>query len=102
MKRLEGIILNVVVAIVGSMLGGWLISPLRGAGTINQNDFSLPGLVSFIGAMILLAIVNCDLRSDPHLDSMRLADGQLGRRACLVRRSLGDMKAGCVAVRRPW
>lgn len=55
----QGIILNVVVGIVGSMLGGWLISPLIGAGTINQNDFSLPGLlVSFVGAVILLAIVN--------------------------------------------
>ena len=59
MKRPEGMILNVVVGIVGSMLGGWLISPLLGAGTINQNDFSLAGLlVSFIGALILLAIVN--------------------------------------------
>lgn len=59
MKRPEGLILNVVVGIVGSMLGGWLISPLLGAGTINQNDFSLAGLlVSFIGALILLAIVN--------------------------------------------
>ena len=58
-KRPEGTILNVVVGIVGAMLGGWLISPLLGAGTINQNDFSLPGLlVSFIGAIILLAIVN--------------------------------------------
>ena len=59
MKRPEGIILNVVVGIVGAMLGGWFISPLLGAGTINQNDFSLPGLlVSFIGAVILLAVVN--------------------------------------------
>lgn len=59
MKRTEGMVLNVVVGIVGAMLGGWLISPLLGAGTINQNDFSLPGLlVSFIGAVILLAIVN--------------------------------------------
>ena len=55
----QGIILNVVVGIVGSMLGGWLISPMVGAGTINQDNFSLPALlVSFIGAVILLAIVN--------------------------------------------
>ena len=59
MKRPEGMILNIVVGIVGAMLGGWFISPLIGAGTINQNNFSLPGLlVSFIGAIILLAIVN--------------------------------------------
>ena len=55
----QGIILNVVVGIVGSMLGGWLIAPMVGAGTINQGDFSVVGLlVSLVGAVILLAIVN--------------------------------------------
>lgn len=55
----QGIILNVVVGIVGALLGGWLISPLVGAGTINQDNFSMPALlVSFVGAAILLAIVN--------------------------------------------
>lgn len=55
----QGIFLNVVVGIVGAMLGGWFISPLVGVGTINQDNFSLPAmLVSFVGAAILLAIVN--------------------------------------------
>ena len=55
----QGIILNVVVGIVGALLGGWLISPLVSAGTINQDNFSMPALlVSFVGAAILLAIVN--------------------------------------------
>jgi uncharacterized membrane protein YeaQ/YmgE (transglycosylase-associated protein family) len=55
----QGIILNVVVGIVGAMLGGWLLSPLLGVGTINQDNFSLPALlVSFLGASILLAVVN--------------------------------------------
>ena len=55
----QGIFLNVVVGIVGAMLGGWLLSPLLGAGTINQNNFSLMAmLVSLGGAVILLAIVN--------------------------------------------
>jgi uncharacterized membrane protein YeaQ/YmgE (transglycosylase-associated protein family) len=55
----QGILLNVVVGIVGALLGGWLISPLLGAGTINSSDFSLAGLgVSVLGAVILLAIVN--------------------------------------------
>ena len=55
----QGIFLNVIVGIVGAMLGGWFLSPLLGAGTINQNNFSLPALlVSFLGASILLAIVN--------------------------------------------
>ncbi len=55
----QGIILNVVVGIVGAALGGWFLSPLVGASTINQNNFSMSGLVvSFLGAVILLAIVN--------------------------------------------
>ena len=55
----QGIVLNVIVGIVGAMLGGWFISPLIGVGTINQDNFSLPALlVSFLGAAILLAIVN--------------------------------------------
>jgi uncharacterized membrane protein YeaQ/YmgE (transglycosylase-associated protein family) len=55
----QGMLLNIVVGIVGALLGGWLIAPLFGTGTINQNDFSLGSLiVSFVGALILLAIVN--------------------------------------------
>ncbi len=55
----QGMFLNVVVGIVGAMLGGWFISPLVGVATINQNNFSVAAmLVSFIGAAVLLAIVN--------------------------------------------
>ena len=59
MRTQEGILLNVVVGIVGAALGGWLLSPLFGASTINQGNFSVAGLVvSLLGAVILLAIVN--------------------------------------------
>ena len=55
----QGVILNVVVGIIGAMLGGWLLAPLFGTGTINSNDFSAAGLlVSLLGAIVLLAIVN--------------------------------------------
>jgi len=55
----QGLILNIVVGIVGSVIGGWLIAPLLGAATVNQNDFSVRGLLaSLIGAVILLAVVN--------------------------------------------
>ena len=55
----QGMILNVVVGIIGALLGGWLLAPIFGTGTINQNDFSLGSLlVSFLGAIVLLAIVN--------------------------------------------
>jgi len=55
----QGVLLNIIVGIVGAFLGGWLISPLVGVSTINQDNFSLAGMaVSFVGAVILLAIVN--------------------------------------------
>jgi uncharacterized membrane protein YeaQ/YmgE (transglycosylase-associated protein family) len=55
----QGIILNIVVGIVGALLGGWLISPLIGAPSINSGEISMASLlVSFLGAVILLAIVN--------------------------------------------
>ena len=55
----QGLFLNIIVGIVGALLGGWLLAPLFGTGTINQNDFSISSLlVSFLGAIILLAVVN--------------------------------------------
>ena len=55
----QGLFLNVVVGIVGALIGGWLLSPMVGAGTVNQGDFSLLGLlVSFGGAIVLLFVVN--------------------------------------------
>jgi uncharacterized membrane protein YeaQ/YmgE (transglycosylase-associated protein family) len=55
----QGLLLNIVVGIVGALLAGWLISPLVGAATINQGDFSLAGLgVSLLGALLLLAAVS--------------------------------------------
>ncbi|MGK5032954.1 GlsB/YeaQ/YmgE family stress response membrane protein [Janthinobacterium sp. DSP2-3-3] len=55
----QGIFLNIVVGIVGAFLGGWLLAPLFGTGTINSDNFSLSALlVSFLGAVILLGIVN--------------------------------------------
>jgi len=66
----QGIVLNVVVGIVGALIGGWVISPLIGAGTINQTDFSLAGLfVSLVGAVVLLAIVNLIRRGRVRWDS---------------------------------
>ena len=55
----QGVLLNIVVGIVGSLLGGWFISPLVGSATINQGDFSIAGLgVSLLGAVLLLAAVS--------------------------------------------
>lgn len=55
----QGIFLNVVVGIIGAVLGGLVLAPMFGGGTINDGDYSLASLgVSFVGAIVLLAIVN--------------------------------------------
>ena len=55
----QGVLLNVVVGVVGAFIAGLLLSPLLGVGTINQSDFSFPSmLISLLGAVILLALVN--------------------------------------------
>ena len=62
----QGVVLNVVVGIVGALVGGWLLSPLFGTGTINQNDFSLASVVvSLPDAIVLLAVVNLLRRGAP-------------------------------------
>ena len=54
----QGTLIDIVVGIVGAFLAGLLLTPLFGVGTINSGDFSVPGLiVSFLGALILIAIV---------------------------------------------
>ena len=54
----QGILLNVVVGIVGALLAGFIVSPMLGIGTINQGISVATFLVSLVGAIILLAIVN--------------------------------------------
>lgn len=55
----QGIILNVVVGLVGALLAGFLITPLIGGSPITNGAFDLRSLIaSFIGAVVLLAIVN--------------------------------------------
>jgi len=59
----QGTLPNVVVGIVGAILGGWFWSPLLGISTLNQSNFSVPGLlVSLLGSVVLLAIVNLGWR----------------------------------------
>jgi len=56
----QGPLLNIIVGIVGAFLGGFLFNLLGlGGSNINNNDFSLGGLlVSFVGAIVLLGIIN--------------------------------------------
>jgi uncharacterized membrane protein YeaQ/YmgE (transglycosylase-associated protein family) len=54
----QGILMNVIVGIVGALLAGFIVSPMLGVGTINDGVSVGTFLVSLIGAVILLAIVN--------------------------------------------
>lgn len=53
-----GIVLNIIVGCVGSLIGNAIAGPLLGVrGSVQE--FSLAGLIiAFLGAVILLAIVN--------------------------------------------
>ena len=56
----QGILLNIVVGIVGSLIGSFLLGPMLGADG-NILNAPLDGgtlLAAFIGAVILLAVVN--------------------------------------------
>ena len=55
----QGVFLNIVVGVIGAALAGVLLSPLLGIPSINSGDFSIGAvLISLVGAVILLAIVN--------------------------------------------
>ena len=56
----QGIFLNIVVGCVGSLLGKFLAGAVLGMGGMGLRDgLDIPSLiVAFVGALILLAIVN--------------------------------------------
>lgn len=55
----QGLFLNVVVGIVGALLAGFIITPLIGGAPITSGSFDVMSLVaSFLGAVVLLAILN--------------------------------------------
>lgn len=55
----QGIFLNIVVGIVGAFLAGMLLTPYLGGAPITAGAFDVKSIgVSFLGAIVLLAIVN--------------------------------------------
>ena len=55
-----GCITNIIAGIVGAAVGGWVFSLFGGQGV---TGFNLPGLlVAFVGALIVLAVVNLIFR----------------------------------------
>lgn len=62
----QGILLNVVVGVVGSVLAGFIITPFLGGAPITSGNLSASSLiVSLLGAIVLLAVVNLIRRGSP-------------------------------------
>lgn len=55
----QGILLNIVVGIVGALLAGFIVTPLIGGAPITSGEISIQSvLVSLLGAIVLLALIN--------------------------------------------
>lgn len=53
----SGLLVNIVVAVIGAFLAGYLLSPIFHVGTINE-AITLPTMaVTLLGSIILLAVV---------------------------------------------
>lgn len=55
----QGLLLNIIVGVVGSLLGKWIFSDLLGfGGAVQAGAFSLAGLIwGILGAIILILIL---------------------------------------------
>lgn len=51
----EGLIVDIIVGIVGAVLGGWIMSLLGKGGVSGFNLYSF--IVAIVGAVVLIAIV---------------------------------------------
>ncbi len=52
------LLINIIVAVIGAFLAGYFISPLLGVGTINDAITIPTMLVTLLGSVILLALIN--------------------------------------------
>ena len=60
-KRGEGMILDIVLGIVGAIVGGWLFSTFGASGVTGLNVYSL--LVAVIGSVVLLVVYHAIRRT---------------------------------------
>ncbi len=60
-KSNTGLLLDIIVGIIGAIIGGWIMNALGSAGTTGFNLWSL--LVAILGAVILLVIVKAVRRA---------------------------------------
>jgi len=58
MRDRSSLLMNIIVAVVGAFLAGFILSPFFNIGTINE-AITLPTVfVTLLGSIILLAVVN--------------------------------------------
>lgn len=55
MKTNDGILMDIVIGIVGAIIGGWIMSLIGSSSVTGFNLYSF--LVAILGAIILIAIV---------------------------------------------
>ncbi|OHA88427.1 MAG: hypothetical protein A2741_00645 [Candidatus Zambryskibacteria bacterium RIFCSPHIGHO2_01_FULL_43_27] len=51
----QGAVLNIVIGVVGAVIGGWLMSVFGGSGMTGFNLYSF--LVALVGAVVLIVVV---------------------------------------------
>jgi uncharacterized membrane protein YeaQ/YmgE (transglycosylase-associated protein family) len=60
-KRGEGVILDVVLGIVGAIVGGWIFTTFGASGVTGLNLYSL--VVAVIGSVVLLVVYHAIRRA---------------------------------------
>jgi uncharacterized membrane protein YeaQ/YmgE (transglycosylase-associated protein family) len=57
----EGILLDIIIGIIGAVVGGWIMQAVGGTGVTGFNVWSL--LVAVLGAIVLLLIAHAIRRA---------------------------------------
>jgi len=60
-KQGEGLILDIILGVVGAVVGGWLFGLFGGAGVSGLNLYSL--LVAVVGAIVVLLVFHAIRRA---------------------------------------
>jgi uncharacterized membrane protein YeaQ/YmgE (transglycosylase-associated protein family) len=58
MHNRSNLLINIVVAVLGAFLGSYILSPIFNVGTINDAITVPTMLVTLLGSILLLAVVN--------------------------------------------
>ena len=57
----EGVVLDIVIGIVGAVIGGWIMAFFGGEGVSGLNFYSI--IVAIVGAVVLLVIAHAVRRT---------------------------------------